>query len=144
MAEQGDNKFYKAEKFKNSLQNNFVMERKVIDHCLQISCNVLINHNLIETLISSNYKKWRDDLEIALGLLDYEMVLEEDAPMVPAANASAETKSKYAKWTKGNKMAILIMKRSISPSVKGSITTPEKAKELLKSIGEFFLESKKV
>lgn len=103
-----------------------------------------VNHNLIETLISSNYKKWREDLEIALGLLDYEMVLEEDAPMVLAANASAATKSKYAKWTKANKMVILIMKRSISPSVKGSITTSKKAKELLKSIGEFFQESKKV
>lgn len=47
-----------------------------------------VNHNSIETLIGSNYKKWIEDLEIALGLLDYEMVLEEDAPVVPAANAS--------------------------------------------------------
>ncbi|XP_021803615.1 uncharacterized protein LOC110747834, partial [Prunus avium] len=102
-----------------------------------------VNHNSIETLIGSNYKKWKEDLEIALGLLDYEMALEEDAPVVPAANASAEVKNKYAKWIKANKMAILIMKRSISPSVKGSITTSENAKDFLKSIGEFFQESKK-
>ncbi|CAL8989829.1 unnamed protein product [Prunus brigantina] len=53
-----------------------------------------VNHNSIETLIGSNYKKWKEDLEIALGLLDYEMALEEDAPVVPAANASAEVKTK--------------------------------------------------
>lgn len=40
-------------------------------------------------------------------------------------------------------MAILIMKRSISPSVKGSISASENAKDFLKSIGEFFQESKK-
>ncbi|CAL8112807.1 unnamed protein product [Prunus armeniaca] len=57
-----------------------------------------VNHNSIDTLICSNYKKWKEDLEIALGLLDYEMALEEDAPAVPAANASAEVKTKYAKW----------------------------------------------
>ncbi|CAL2276833.1 unnamed protein product [Prunus armeniaca] len=63
-----------------------------------------VNHNSIETLIGLKYKKWREDLEIALGLLDYEMVLEEDAHMVPAANASADVKIKYAKWIKANKM----------------------------------------
>ncbi|CAL2276832.1 unnamed protein product [Prunus armeniaca] len=35
------------------------------------------------------------------------------------------------------------MKRSIFPSVEGSITTSENAKDFLKSIGEFFQESKK-
>ncbi|XP_020411650.1 uncharacterized protein LOC109946889 isoform X3 [Prunus persica] len=102
-----------------------------------------VNHNSIETLIGSNYTKWREDVEIALGLLDYEMVIEEEAPAEPAATASAEAKAKYAKWIKANKMAILIMRRSISPSVRGSITPSDNAKKFIDSIAEKFQESKK-
>ncbi|XP_021834101.1 uncharacterized protein LOC110773894 [Prunus avium] len=102
-----------------------------------------VNHNSIETLIGSNYTKWREDVEIALGLLDYEMVIEEEAPAKPAATASAEAKAKYAKWIKANKMAILIMRRSISPSVRGSITPSDNAKKFIDSIVEKFQESKK-
>ncbi|KAL6283975.1 hypothetical protein ACE6H2_014904 [Prunus campanulata] len=102
-----------------------------------------VNHNSIETLIGSNYTKWREDVEIALGLLDYEMVIEEEAPAEPAVTASAEAKAKYAKWIKANKMAILIMRRSISPSVRGSITPSDNAKKFIDSIAEKFQESKK-
>ncbi|VVA40474.1 PREDICTED: UBN2 domain-containing, partial [Prunus dulcis] len=101
------------------------------------------NHNSIETLVGSNYTKWREDVEIAVGLLDYEMAIEVDAPAVPDADASAGAKAKYAKWVKANKMAILIMRRSISPSVKGSITSCDNAKKFIDSIGEKFQESEK-
>ncbi|CAL8999519.1 unnamed protein product [Prunus brigantina] len=59
------------------------------------------------------------------------------------ADASAGTKAKYAKWIKANKMAILIMRRSISPSVRGSITSCDNAKKFIDSIGEKFRESEK-
>ncbi|XP_016651485.1 PREDICTED: uncharacterized protein LOC107881668 [Prunus mume] len=97
---------------------------------------VNLNHNLIETLIGSNYTKWREDVEIALGLLDYEMVIEEEAPAEPPANASAEAKA--------NKMAILIMRRSISPFVRGSITPSDNPKKFIDSIGEKYQELEKV
>ncbi|XP_016649655.1 PREDICTED: uncharacterized protein LOC107881095 [Prunus mume] len=102
-----------------------------------------VNHNSIETLIGSNYSKWREDVEIALGLLDYEIAIEDDAPAEPDADASAGTKAKYAKWIKANKMAILIMRRSISPSVRGNITSCDNAKKFIDSIGEKFRESEK-
>ncbi|CAL2225434.1 unnamed protein product [Prunus armeniaca] len=104
---------------------------------------IQINHNSIQTLIGSNYKKWREDLEIALGLLHYEMVLTEEAPATPAADASVETRTKFAKWTKANKMAILIMRRSISEEVKGSITESENAQAFIEAIAENFQSSKK-
>ncbi|XP_034205814.1 uncharacterized protein LOC117619868 [Prunus dulcis] len=102
-----------------------------------------VNHNSIRTLTGSNYKKWREDVEIALGLLDYEMVLTDEALSVPANDASAETKAKYAKWIKANKMAILIMRRSISEEVRGSITETESAKLFMEAIAENFQGSKK-
>ncbi|CAL8175626.1 unnamed protein product [Prunus armeniaca] len=80
---------------------------------------------------------------IALGLLDYEMAIEEDAPAEPDADASAGAKAKYAKWVQANKMAILIMRRLISPSIRGSITSSDNAKKFIDSIGEKFRESEK-
>ncbi|CAL2278472.1 unnamed protein product [Prunus armeniaca] len=102
-----------------------------------------VNHNSIQTLTGSNYKKWIEDVEIALGLLDYEMVLTNEALAVPANEASTETKAKYAKWIKANKMAILIMRRSTSEEVRGSITETENAKEFIEAIAENFQGSKK-
>ncbi|CAL2257753.1 unnamed protein product [Prunus armeniaca] len=102
-----------------------------------------VNHNSIRTLTGSNYKKWREDVEIALGLLDYEMVLTDEALSVPANDASAETKAKYAKWIKANKVAILIMRRSISEEVRGSIIETESAKLFMETIAENFQGSKK-
>lgn len=71
------------------------------------------------------------------------MVLTEEAPATPAADASVETRTKFAKWTKANKMAILIMRRSISEEVKGSITESENAKTFIEAIAENFQSSKK-
>ncbi|KAI5311940.1 hypothetical protein L3X38_041113 [Prunus dulcis] len=42
------------------------------------------------------------DLEIAIGFLDYDMALREEAPAVPVEKASTEEKPYYAKWKKDN------------------------------------------
>ncbi|XP_034213038.1 uncharacterized protein LOC117625614 [Prunus dulcis] len=71
------------------------------------------------------------------------MVLTEDALATPAADASVETRTKFAKWTKANKMTILIMRRSISEEVQDSITESENAKAFIEAIAENFQSSKK-
>ncbi|CAN6721625.1 unnamed protein product [Malus baccata var. baccata] len=39
-----------------------------------------LNFSNIETLTGSNYKKWKEDLEIALGMMDFDLALREDKP----------------------------------------------------------------
>ncbi|CAL9020349.1 unnamed protein product [Prunus brigantina] len=102
-----------------------------------------LNHNTIETLTGSNYLRWKQDLEISLGFLDYDFVLKEDPPQEPAADASAETKTKFARWNKANKMAILIMQRAMASSVKGSVAKSDIAKKYFESIAQRFKESEK-
>ncbi|CAL9006938.1 unnamed protein product, partial [Prunus brigantina] len=102
-----------------------------------------VNHNTIETLTGSNYLKWKQDLEISLGFLDYDFVLKEDPPQEPATDASTETKTKFAKWNKANKMAILIMQRAMASSVKGSVPKSDIAKKYYESIAQRFKESEK-
>ncbi|CAL8992517.1 unnamed protein product [Prunus brigantina] len=71
------------------------------------------------------------------------MAFTDEALAVPANDASAETKTKYAKWIKANKMANLIMRRSISEETRGSITETENAKEFIEAIAKNFQGSTK-
>ncbi|VVA38757.1 PREDICTED: UBN2_2 domain-containing, partial [Prunus dulcis] len=73
----------------------------------------------------------------------YDFVLKEDSPQEPTADASAETKIKFAKWNKANKMAILIMQRAMASSVKGSIPKSDIAKKYYEAIAQRFKESEK-
>ncbi|OIT19379.1 hypothetical protein A4A49_41492 [Nicotiana attenuata] len=99
--------------------------------------------NSIETLTSSNYKKWKQDVEIVLGLMDLDFALTEHKPAEPTTTSTADEKAKYEKWMKANKLSLTIMKRFISDHIKGAIKDNGNAKDFLSAIGWKFLESDK-
>ncbi|XP_061993503.1 uncharacterized protein LOC133711387 [Rosa rugosa] len=90
----------------------------------------------IELLNGSNFKKWKSDIELNLGVLDYDHVLKEDPPEALPATASKESKEKYEKWYKHNKMALIMIKKSITENVIGGIPDSEFAKVFFNSIAE--------
>ena len=63
--------------------------------------------------------------------------------MEPVADATKIIKRKYEIWEKANRMAILIMLKTMTPSLRGSIPRSESAKEFLAAIGQKFKESEK-
>ncbi|OIT04688.1 hypothetical protein A4A49_65218, partial [Nicotiana attenuata] len=99
--------------------------------------------NSIETLTNSNYKKWKQDVEIVLGLMVLDFALIEQKPAEPTTTSTADEKAKYEKWMKANKLSLMIMKRSISDPIKGAIKDNGNAKDFLSAIGQKFLESDK-
>ncbi|CAL8992141.1 unnamed protein product [Prunus brigantina] len=123
----------------------FLVSRLLIQICCSEYYGTLSasSYNSIEILTRSNYLKWKEELEISLGLMDYDIALKWDALEEPAANATADVKRRYEKWEKANKMAILIMLRTMTPSLRGSIPRSENAKEFLAAIGLKFKESDK-
>ncbi|KAM2165178.1 hypothetical protein ACFX1R_039362 [Malus domestica] len=106
--------------------------------------SVISSLNSIQTLNGTNYKKWRQDIEIALGLIDFNLALRENEPTKPANDATAAKKNEYKKWVKANKMALLVIKRSMPDLVRGAITESNNAKAYLDSIKVKFKESEKV
>lgn len=66
------------------------------------------------TLNGTNFKKWKQDLKIVLGLIDLDLALREDEPPKPIDDSSVDVKSKFEKWEKANHICLLIMKRSMS------------------------------
>ncbi|KAM1502254.1 hypothetical protein ACFXTO_027626 [Malus domestica] len=99
--------------------------------------------NTVQTLSGTNYKKWKQDLEICLGLMDLDIATREVSPPEPAADATIDVKAKYEKWQKANRIALLVIKKSMSDTVRGGIPESENAKEFLASIDEKFKESDK-
>ncbi|PRQ35627.1 putative RNA-directed DNA polymerase [Rosa chinensis] len=97
----------------------------------------------IELLNGSNFRKWKSDIELNLGILDYDHVLKEDPPEELTPTASREAKEKFEKWHKHNKMALIMIKKSIPDNVRGGIPDSEYAKEFFNSIAEKFKISDK-
>ena len=71
--------------------------------------------------------------------MDYDIALKWDALKEPAA----DVKRKYERWEKANRMATLIMLKTMTPSLRGSIPRSESAKDFLAAIGQKFKESEK-
>ncbi|CAL2227576.1 unnamed protein product [Prunus armeniaca] len=101
------------------------------------------SYNSIEILTGSNYLKWKEELEISLGLMDYDIDLKWDALKEPTADATADVKRKYERWEKANMMGTLIMLKTMTPSLRGSIPRSDCAKDFLVAIGQKFKESDK-
>ncbi|XP_062028409.1 uncharacterized protein LOC133744264 [Rosa rugosa] len=99
--------------------------------------------NQIELLNGSNFKKWKGDIELNLGILDYDHVLKENPPAALTESSSREAREKHDKWYKHNKMALIMIKKSMHENVKGSIPDSELAKEFFNSIAEKFKISDK-
>lgn len=75
----------------------------------------------IQMLHGSNFKKWKSDIELNLGILDFDHVLTEDPPAALPANPTRERKEVYERWYKHNKMALICIKRSMTDNVKGGV-----------------------
>ena len=66
----------------------------------------------IETLVGNNYKNWKNDVELALGLADLDLALNEKEPPKPTDASTAEQKAYYQKWERANRLSIMVMKKS--------------------------------
>lgn len=99
--------------------------------------------NSIMPLDSSNFKTWKSDIEITLGLMDLDIAILSDAPNPPAANASVTEKNRFAKWEKANRLSLMIIKKCISPNLLGANPESDNAKTFLSNVTAKFKDSDK-
>ncbi|CAM8947681.1 unnamed protein product [Rhodiola kirilowii] len=99
--------------------------------------------NNIELLDGNNFHKWKADVELSLGILGYDRVLKENPPATLPENANKEAKDNYEKWFKHNKMALIVIKKSMANSVRGSFPDAELAKDFMESIAAKYTTSNK-
>lgn len=97
-----------------------------------------LNFSSIESLNGGNYKKWRQDVEIMLGLMDHDLALRENAPSALTSASTAEDRVKHEKWHKANRMSLMVMKKTMSETVREGIPACDKAKDFLDDVGAKF------
>ncbi|KAM1405572.1 hypothetical protein ACFXTH_000364 [Malus domestica] len=53
--------------------------------------------NTVELLTGVNYKKWKQDLENVLGVMEWDLALRTEKPPTPTDGSTLSQKSKYEK-----------------------------------------------
>ncbi|XP_028053243.1 uncharacterized protein LOC114257660 [Camellia sinensis] len=97
----------------------------------------------IEVLSGTNFKKWKEQIGIILGIMDLDYALKEPAPTKPNDTSSKEHMALYEKWECSNLLSLMIMKGSITPAIEGAIPVSESAASYMKSIEEQFIGTSK-
>jgi len=109
--------------------------------------------NTIDPLNGTNFLVWKEKVLVVLELSEHDHALREDRPIAPDENANADALREYhtelEKWEKSNRIAGMIMKASISLSIKGAIPDKKEngkeltAKEFMASVEEIFKSTSK-
>ncbi|KAK2998588.1 hypothetical protein RJ639_022652 [Escallonia herrerae] len=97
----------------------------------------------IESLSGTNFRKWKEQISIILGVMDLDYALRVDAPAALTAESSTEQKAAYEKWERSNRISLMIMKGSITTAIRGAIPDSDNAKLYLAHIEEQFQGSSK-
>ena len=71
---------------------------------------------------------------IVLGCMDIDLALREEQPTPLSENSSNNDKKNMERWDRSNRMSLMIMKRSIPETFRGSMSEEKNATKFLKEI----------
>ncbi|KAK3033128.1 hypothetical protein RJ639_036487 [Escallonia herrerae] len=124
----------------------WIFGTNVHDYCYYLAYNpAAITGYLssIESLSGTNFRKWKEQISIILGVMDLDYALRVDAPAALTAESSTKQKAAYEKWKRSNRISLMIMKGSITTAIRGAIPDSDNAKLYLAHIEEQFQGSSK-
>jgi len=80
--------------------------------------NVIVHVNSIPMMNGTNFKVWKEAVEIVLGCMDLDLALRMEPPI---STSETSNEVKIEKWDRSNRMCLMIMKCSIPEAFRGSI-----------------------
>ncbi|KAG6485247.1 hypothetical protein ZIOFF_053780 [Zingiber officinale] len=101
------------------------------------------NNTTIVLLNGSNFKKWKQDIEFALGIVDLDLALREPEPAAITDTSSVFEKELHAKWDRSNRLILIVIKRSIPEHLLTGLPETNNAKVLFEAIGQRYQVSNK-
>ncbi|KAK3040692.1 hypothetical protein RJ639_028388 [Escallonia herrerae] len=119
----------------------WIFGTNVHDYCYYLACSpaVITGYlSSIESLSGTNFRKWKEQISIILGVMDLDYALRVDTPAAFTAESSSEQKAAYEKWERSNRISLMIMKGSITTAIRGAIPDSDNAKLYLAHIEEQF------
>ena len=96
--------------------------------------------NSISMLNGTNFKVWKEAVEIVLGCMDLGLALRIER-IISTPKTSNEVKIEKCDWS--NQMCLMIMKHSIPEAFRGSISEGQSAKKFLEEIEQYFAKKMK-
>ena len=80
---------------------------------------------------------------MALGRANLDMALTDKQHAGLTDQSTADQRAYYQQWHRANRLCLMVMKKSISPTFKISVPDERNAKTFLVTVGEKFKESEK-
>ena len=101
------------------------------------------NINSILMLNGTNFKDWKENIEIVLGCMDLDLALQIEQPASLTAASSPDDRKNFEKWDRSNRMSLMIIKRNIPEAFRGAVSEGiTNAKEFLAEIEKRFEKKK--
>ena len=83
-----------------------------------------------------NFFNWCEQTQFHLGVLDLDLTLQVEKPVVITDSSSAEEKPYYKNWKRSNRLSLMFMRMSIANNIKSALPKIESAKEFMKFVEE--------
>ncbi|KAL1321199.1 hypothetical protein AAHE18_14G111300 [Arachis hypogaea] len=83
-----------------------------------------------------NFSDLSEQVQFYLGVLDLDLTLQVQKPVVITVLSSNEEKAHYKAWERSNKLSLMFMRMSIANSIKSALPKSDNAKEFMKLVEE--------
>ena len=104
------------------------------------AANLSAQVNGIPMLNGSNFKIWKENVEIVLNCMESDLALRIERPTSTPENLN---EANIEKWERSNRLSLMLMKRTILEAFMGSITERANAKKFLLDIEQVFAKNEK-
>ena len=102
--------------------------------------NVIAQVNSIPMPNGTNFKVWKEVVEIVLGCMNLDLILRTERPI---STMETSNEVKIEKWDRSNRMCLMIMKCYIPEAFWGSISDGQSEKKFLEEIEQYFAKNEK-
>ena len=102
--------------------------------------NLSTQVNGIPMLIGSNFKIWKENVEIVLSCMELDLAFRMECPTSTPKNLN---EANIDKWERSNRLSLMLIKRSIPKAFRGSITKSANAKKFILDIEQVFAKYEK-
>ncbi|KAI5408460.1 hypothetical protein KIW84_054338 [Lathyrus oleraceus] len=76
--------------------------------------SISTNLNSVSILNEKIFKDWKENIEIVLGCMDFDIALKKEQSVSPTESTTSEERKNYEKWDRFNRIGLMIIKRDIS------------------------------
>ncbi|CAH9133831.1 unnamed protein product [Cuscuta epithymum] len=107
------------------------------------AATISANINSISVLNGTSFKEWKENVMIVLGCLDLNLALRTEKPATVKDTSTLDEKREMERWERSNRMSLMIMKRAILESFRGTMSDEADAKPFLAELEKRFAKKEK-